>query len=272
MKEPTRSQLSTAEAPRLELRLLYPPDVTDLDMVLLLRTLRAAPLGQGLFYGLQGLFAAGDGMILEVTASTSLLQFWALCSQMVIVNGSRALIYSDATAEHWTRTMDAVVRNNEPECAPKLRWRGSMHGGRAIATPTATTATLSAARRIGRRPATAHDNTAVISVRGETGLEDAAMLQHIMAHITEKLRIATTPAVNVEAPRPGEFAPFIRPDGSAEPGKTRMICRTVEEVTQLYAALNGQHVSIGTDLLGVHVQNDAIAAGPLTGGRKGARR
>jgi len=166
MKEPTRSQLSTAEAPRLELRLLYPPDVTDLDMVLLLRTLRAAPLGQGLFYGLQGLFAAGDGMILEVTASTSLLQFWALCSQMVIVNGSRALIYSDATAEHWTRTMDAVVRNNEPECAPKLRWRGSMHGGRAIATPAATTATLSAARRIGRRPATAHDNTAVISVRG----------------------------------------------------------------------------------------------------------
>ena len=93
-----------------------------------------------------------------------------------------------------------------------------------------------------------------------------------MAHITEQLRIATTPAVNVEAPRPGEFAPFIRPDGSAEPGKTRMICRTVEEVTQLYAALNGQHVSIGTDLLGVHVQNDAIAAGPLTGGRKGARR
>ena len=75
LRDPTRSPLSTAEVPRVELHLVFPRVAADLDILMLLQRIRTTSLGSDAFYRLRSIFGADDTMILEVGNSYSVRHY-----------------------------------------------------------------------------------------------------------------------------------------------------------------------------------------------------
>ena len=72
VREPRRSPISSAEWPRLELKIIVSSSTADFSVVALLRGLRSSPEGQRIVFGLQALYGADDACILEVGSPLTL--------------------------------------------------------------------------------------------------------------------------------------------------------------------------------------------------------
>ena len=111
-----------------------------------------------------------------------------------------------------------------------------------------------------------------MTIRGELGAEDAVVLSRLMEHAVRATGLPLSRAEHLGTLRPGEFGPMVLPDGSCAPGKVQVLCQSAAEVDALHAALHGQSVRVGSDIIGVTVDNDQKAALPLTGNRRGAHK
>ena len=130
-----------------------------------------------------------------------------------------------------------------------------------IATPTATTTALAAARRGANRPITSADCLAVVEVQGELGPENAAVLHHLMEQTAQNTGLAISRAADAQAPALGEY--FVDAD---RPGHVRILLPDLDSVRRVYAALNGRTVSVGIDRVAIRVMNDAIDGQAVPGG------
>ena len=71
-------------------------------------------------------------------------------------------------------------------------------------------------------------------------------------------------------PRVGEFIHLASKDSAAPPGRMRLLLRDAEAVRKVYAALHGQSVQVGQDMVGIEVCNDVVAAAGVAGnGQRG---
>ena len=147
-----------------------------------------------MFYGLKSMYGAEDAMVLEVGSVRSLHHYWSLCSQLVTISQTKVSVYSDAATDAWTSTMDFVLAKDAADCAARLKWKTSKFGGRAIATPTATTTALAASRRGGNRRVSLLDHATTITLQGEVGREDGEVLVNLMSHVVASTGLGLRPA------------------------------------------------------------------------------
>ena len=115
------------------------------------------------------MIANSDSLILEFSSALALVQYWPLCTELVSISPTRALVFTSRDAEAWTRVMGHVMQMDTEETAVKLRWKSSKYGGKLVAAPSATSRGLAASRRRGTAPLSKHDFFAEVTVRGKTG-------------------------------------------------------------------------------------------------------
>ena len=240
IREPRRSPVSSAERPRLELRVIVSSSTADFNVVALLRGLRSSPEGQHIVFGLQALYGADDACILEVGNPLHFSHFWPLCTQMVFLTSRKAIVYTDASELSWIQSMDACLNIDPLACSSKLRWKSAAKGGRTLATPSHTGPTLSASKRAGGRQASTLDNATVLSFTGEVGVEDTQVLVRLLEHVVDATKLPIVAAADPSSPQLGEFAPLVGPDGAIEPGRLKVILNTRAEVVQLHEALHAR--------------------------------
>jgi len=262
-REPSRSPLSIPGLYRVSLRLVFPPQCSELEILVQLSALRGLDFGADTFYGLQDMAGAKDSLILEIGNAANFKHYWTVCSQAIALSAKRFLVQSEAEPKAWTALMDAILGRDADDATAKLKYKASVNSGRTVAIPTAISSALAAARRGANRRITTADCAASVSVQGELGHEDTAVLQRIMAHLAQSTGLAIAPATDAAAPRIGEF--FADPDGRA--GSVKVLLPDLESVRRVYAALDGQTVMAGSDRLAIRVQNDAVGGKAVPGGQ-----
>ena len=174
IREPQRSCISTESCQRLTLRIVFAADVTELEALLRLQSLRTLPFGDLVYYGLREVVGAADSLLLEFGTCLNFRRYWPLCRQVIFISPNKALIQTTTEAEQWCQVMNTVLERDADDATAKLRHKASVRGGRVVATPGATPAALAAARRGGDRKITVADCVATATVNGEVGHEDSA--------------------------------------------------------------------------------------------------
>ena len=154
----------------------------------------------------------------------------------------------------------------------KARWKPSRLGGRAWATPAATSRQLQAVRRTTGRAAhssAALSSVAEVSLPGTLGRRPLETLQALMAVVGNRAGVAFRQAdPREEQPPAGSWRRAQDLDPTAPPGRIRVYLETPGDVTALSAMLHGRAVQLGGDLVAVEVRSDLLDA--RTGnGRRG---
>ena len=211
------------------------------------------------------MFGDPSAMILEINGPAGTHHYWPLCTQMVAVSASKLLVYTEAASDTWTETLDRVLAMDVTFAATRLKWKPSKNGGRPVASPSATASALSASRRRSHKLASTWDFVAEVAVKGEIGREDAAVLRKIMDHACNATGCSVMEAGNGNSPKLGEFVHLASVDPAAPPGRLRLFLRSEDEVRKFYAALHGQTVQVGQDLVAIEISNDIINAASLLG-------
>ena len=264
VRDPRRSPLSSKTTPRVVLQLAFPKNFAELDALLVLHPLRAS-LPSDAFYGLQGLFHHQHSLILEVGDPGSFVAYWGLCGQMVLLGPRKALVMTDASELQWSKVMDCTLRDSDTDGHAKLRWRPSMLNGQVFAHLSVTPTALNASKRLGARAPLAQDYATTVSVRGELGTEDAAVMALLMQHVAKHSVLQLVAATSPEAPRAGEYLHLSSIDDAAPPGRVKVMCATMEDVRRAHAALHGRTVQVGLDRVGIYVSNDILSAASVMG-------
>lgn len=265
-----RSPGSLPDAPRVCVDLVFPAGCTELDAIAAMEGMRRSPLPHSVCFALNTIYDSREAMILEMTDPRCIQGVWPLCSQFVFLTGGRALVTSHAASETWVAVMDQLCRHDPQVAATRLRWRPSAHGGRPVATPSATAASLAASQRRGRTGGSTAHMTDIV-VRGELGAQDGQVLGMLMQHVTTQVGITVKHAGDQHALRPGEFFALRERDPHAQPGRVRVLLRSTEEVRKLHAVLHGQLIRVGSEQVRVEVVNDAMDALRGPGNSTGAR-
>ena len=237
--------------------LVFPEGCLELDAIAFMDRMRRSPLPQSVCFALNTIYDNREAMILELTDPRCVTGVWPLCSQLVFLSGMRALLTSHAASETWVAVMDHICRLDPNVAATRLRWRPSAHGGRPVATPSATTASLAATRRNARAGGSTSHMTEVI-LRRELGTQDAKAIDMLMHHIMTQVGIEIRRAEGQHELRPGEFFALRERDIHAQPGRVRMLLRTGEEVRKLHAIIHGQVIRVGAEQVLFEVLNDAV--------------
>jgi len=176
IREPSFSLLSKPDNPRTQLKVVFEAHASELEILIKLSAMRGLPFGADAYYGLQGMVGADDTFTIWVGNAANVRHYWAVCSQLVALSAKRYLIQTTAEPEAWTAIMNAVLGRDAEDTIAKLKYKASVRGGRTIAVLAATTGALAAARRGGNRQITSADCVAEVSVAGEMGYEDQAVL------------------------------------------------------------------------------------------------
>ena len=184
---------------------------------------------------------------------------------MIAISSTKVLVYTEATAETLKAKMDEVMTLDVEAAATKLKWKPSRNGGRAIATPSATTSSLAASRKKANKPSSAFDYITEVAVKGEVGREDGEVMRKLMAHVCSSTGLNINETAGEANPKIGEFFHLASRDSAAPPGRMRVMLRNEDEVRKLYAALHGQTVQVGHDLVAIEVSNDLINIKELKG-------
>jgi len=261
IREPSHSPLSIQGLNRVALRLVFPPGSVELVVLAHLSSIRGTGIGADTYYGIQDMAGSSDAKILEIGNSVKFRSYWAVCSQALAIAPRKFLVQSQAEPAEWTQLMDGILGRDADDATAKLRWKPSVRGGRVIATPTATTAALAAARRGANRPVTSADCLAVVEVQGELGPENAAVLHHLMEQTAQNTGLAISRAADAQAPALGEY--FVDAD---RPGHVRILLPDFDSVRRVYAALNGRTLAVGVDRVAIRVMNDAVDGQAVLGG------
>ena len=126
------------------------------------------------------------------------------------------------------------------------------------ATPPAIAAMLNAERRLGNKANRISEQIAEIVVKGELGKDDAVVLKLLMDHACRATGVQFTEASNPDAPRPGEYYHLASQEAHAPAGVIKVLAKSQEDLRKLYAALHGQAIQVGRDLVGIEVKNDLM--------------
>ena len=154
------SRLSRGASPRAEqdalgipglyrvcLRLVFPPQCSELEILGQLGALRGLDVGADTFYGFQDMAGAKDSLILEIGNAANFKHYWTVCSQAIALSARRFLVQSEAEPKAWTALMDAILGRDADDATAKLKYKASVNSGRTVAIPTAISSALAAARR-----------------------------------------------------------------------------------------------------------------------------
>ena len=92
------------------------------------------------------------------------------------------------------------------------------------------------------------------------------MLKLVMQHVCSQTGLSIVETDYSREPRTGEYVHMARKDISAPPGRLQLRLASLEEVRKVKAALHGQTVQVGTDLIGFKIANDRLDAEGIPGG------
>ena len=270
VREPRRSPWSSTACPRLSVDLIFDPSCTDLFAEMLLRRLRRDGLPKDAVWGLHTMFSQNEVLILEMATAGNVGHYWELCTQMLAIGSSKAIVLTDANPTRWTTEMDRIMSEDASETHARLKWRPSRNGGRTVATPTATTAALAASRRHAHKASSTMDYVTNVTISGEIGKEDREVMRLLMDHLVTATNLGIKETDYSRAPRTGEYIHLASTDFTAPPGKVRILLNNSDEVRQVHAALHGQTIKAGNDAVGIVVENDGMDSRPVPG--NGLRR
>ena len=194
---------------------------------------------------------------------------------MYILNGNSALVYTTALDVAWTADLDSIMREDPSEFCIKLRWKPSQ-GGRTFASPSATSAALTANRRLGKNGICQLDYATSITILGEIGKEDGHVLYQLMDYVVNNALAESglkdlRKAANPDKPKLGEYLHLASVDPSAPPGKLQVFCTCEAEVADLRRLLHEKTLQCGTEYLGITVTNDVLAAKAVPKRKNGGR-
>ena len=277
LRQHRRSPTSTEAQSRFRIDVLLPAGMPELQVVSIFQGIRRterAGLGSEMFWARQSIYGDGEAKILEITKPDNLGRFWLLCTEMLLVTRSKVLVRTGAREDRWKTVMDELIRGDLGELAFRLKYKPSRNGGRAIATPADTEIAIAAGRRLamaGERQA-AQDFVADIIAVGEVGREDGEVLRYIMSHVCSATGLAIRESSYLAPPAVNEYVHLARTDTAAPPGRLRLYLSSLEEVRRVRAALHGQSVRVGADLVAFRVACDPLDAEGLRGPGRGAGR
>ena len=205
-------------------------------------------------------YGSSEAYIFEASSPANLARFWPLCTQMLALTRTKLLVVTAAEGASWTSIMDAILQADASETSFRLKWKASRNGGRSIAVPSATVAALAAGRRRGNAMPSDLDYVTDLIAMGELGKEDGEVLRLLMGHLCTATGLQSQESACTAPPRMGEHVHLARVDPASPPGRLRIFLPDLESVRKLRAALHGQSVQVGSDLIGFRITNDRLDA------------
>ena len=166
----------------------------------------------------------------------------------------------------WSEVMTKVMGEEPAETGARLKWKASRNGGRAVATPHATTQSLAATRRAAKPSVPIIDFQTDIHILGEMGREDGHVVGCVMRRVVGATGLRLVECDYTAPPKMGQLQHLATSDPSAPPGRVRAYLSSPDEVRKMFAALQGQTVKVGLDIIGIEVSNDIIDADNAPGG------
>ena len=103
------------------------------------------------------------------------------------------------------------------------------------------------------------------------GAEDREVLNLLVTHIISQTGIPLRETVYTREPRAGEFVHLATKDSAHKAGVMRLMLGSGLEAQRVFEALHGRSIQVGTDLVGIEVRNDVIAASTTPGNRGRSR-
>ena len=108
---------------------MFAADVTELEALLRLQSLRTLPFGDLVYYGLREVVGAADSLVLEFGNCLNFRHYWPLCRQVIFISPNKALIQTTTEAEQWCQVMNTVLERDADDATAKLRHKASVDGG-----------------------------------------------------------------------------------------------------------------------------------------------
>ncbi|CAK0901088.1 unnamed protein product, partial [Prorocentrum cordatum] len=229
-----RSAASTTECPRITVELIMEGGATDIESMAVMKELRRQHLPPDTFYAFKSILGARDSLILEFGSPASLISLWPFCSQLYVLDRSRALLFPEALADAWKDKMDELFRLDAAGAASRLRCRPSFHGG-------------------------------------HLGKDDSLVLDKLMQHAAQHAGLNITRAADPDHPRAGEYMHVPIRTPASPSGSVRALVKSQEEIRKIYAVLHGQPILVGHEHAVMEVRNDLVEV-QIQRGRLGAGR
>ncbi|CAK0806073.1 unnamed protein product, partial [Prorocentrum cordatum] len=109
-----------------------------------------------------------------------------------------------------------------------------------------------------------------VSILGEVGREDGAVVRRLMDHLIQSAGLQLQETDYDREARLGEYIHLATQDAMHPPGRVRLLLGPRDDVRKVHAALDGQTLQVGQDLVGIAVSSDVEDARGLPGnGRPG---
>ena len=166
--------------------------------------------------------------------------------------------------------MDATCQEDSTDVGARLKWKPSRHGGGTVAHTSAVPQALAAARRRGQDSKVHRDFLTDVSSLGEVGREGGAVVRRQRDHLIQTADLQLQDTDYGREARLRDYVHLATQDAMHPPGRVRLLLGSRDDARKVYAALDGQTLRVGQDLVGIAVSNGMEEAlGLLGNGRRG---
>ena len=188
-ERPLRSPGSTSNDHRLVIRGYLTSTVgTQLQVDTLVSSLVRHDSLQDCFISCSGLSNDTEALLVDFNSPAALLPARGLCSMVMLLSPTRALVRTPAPAQTWAQILTAGVQSTPTCCIQRLRWRPSVRAGRTWVKPHVLDRDArSAAARARPRQHTRADPQGLLTVflRGPLGPQSDALLQALVSALLQ---------------------------------------------------------------------------------------
>ena len=211
--------------------------------------------------GRADLFGDKSSLLIELTSWEAMKSIRPLVEEAVSLSPKWGLIKTNISDERWGESLSNLMRDNPQQCALRVTWRPSMHGGRPWAMPAATSQQIQAVRVQAKQKLQSKGangevlDDSMISIQGGLGPAPLELLNHVMSEVQDKLSIQLKKSEGDRLREIGEWLICLDPSTGKPNGKIKVRTGSSTQARELEGVVKHCDVTIKGTSIPISVSN-----------------